>query len=240
MISGFLRILRKCDFLRLLLEQVYIAQALADDFRLVVLQGDDAGRHAGDRSPVDHRIQPRPEMVMNEGCIMKNLAVGRGGAGRDDRIAQCADQGQADVVGRYPDAGGLAFGEHDFGHQLGSGQDKGVGAGQKAFHGFIGVVGNFGVLADVFQIGADEAERLAFIALFEQINFFDGMLVHDIAADPVKGVGWISDQTAFPQYDHNLVDQPLLGIVQIDREQHDCAMAPWIGGESIFAKMADS
>ena len=90
----------------------------------------------------------------------------------------------------------LRFGQHDFGHQLGTCQNEGKRAGQQPFHGFIGVVGNLGILADIFQIGTDKAEWLVFGALFEQINFLDGPLVHDVAADTVIGVGGIGDQPA--------------------------------------------
>jgi len=45
----------------------------------------------------------------------------------------------------------------------------------------------------VLQVRTDEAEGLFFAALLELIDFFDGLLVHDIAADTVIGVRWIGD-----------------------------------------------
>ncbi len=54
----------------------------------------------------------------------------------------------------------MALGQHKLGHQLGAVQNKGVGAGQKALHGAVGEVGDFGVFRYVGQVRADETERL--------------------------------------------------------------------------------
>ena len=77
------------------------------------------------------------------------LPSGSVGAGADDRMAQFADDSQADGVIRYTDADRVAFGQHDSGNQPRTLQDERVGSGQETFHGLVGIVGDLGVFTDV-------------------------------------------------------------------------------------------
>jgi hypothetical protein len=50
-----------------------------------------------------------------------------------------------------PDPCRLTFCQHDLGYEPGALQNKGIWAGKKSLHGLESVVGDLGILADVFE-----------------------------------------------------------------------------------------
>jgi hypothetical protein len=75
-------------------------------------------------------------------------------------------------------------------------------------------------MADIFQTGTDKAKGLAFIALFYLVDPFNGSFVHDIAADPIIGIGWIDDDPPAFKDIHDLLDESLLGILLVNIDKH--------------------
>jgi hypothetical protein len=75
-------------------------------------------------------------------------------------------------------------------------------------------------MADVFQTGTDKTKGLAFIALFYLVDPFNGSFVHDIASDPIKGIGWIDDDPPAFKDIHDLLDESLLGILLVNIDKH--------------------
>jgi len=52
---------------------------------------------------------------------------------------------------------------------------------------------------------------------FKLVYALDGFLVKEITTHTVKGVRWVDYQASVIQYLNNLVYEPLLGIICIDR-----------------------
>jgi len=71
------------------------------------------------------------------------------------------------------------------------------------------------------KIGTDEAEGLGFVPLFQAIDLFNGLFVHDITADTIKGVSGVADEPPLLEDIHNFIDHSGLGIIGIYVEQHD-------------------
>jgi hypothetical protein len=71
-------------------------------------------------------------------------------------------------------------------------------------------------VADVFQAGTDKTKRLALIPLFYLVDSFNGFFVHDIASDPIVGIGWEDHNPVVFKDFHDSFDQSLLGILLVN------------------------
>ena len=87
-------------------------------------------------------------------------------------------------------------------------------------HRLVSVVGNLGVLTDVFQVRADKTEGFVFGPSLDLVDPGDGFLVHDIAADTIQCISGVGDNTTPAEDLHNLIDFTLLRIMRIDFKQH--------------------
>jgi hypothetical protein len=76
----------------------------------------------------------------------------------------------------------------------------------------------------VGQVRADEAEGLGMVPAFELVDFFDRLLVHQVAADPVIGVGRVDDDPPLTEGLGDFPNQPQLGVLGVDAEQHGRAL----------------
>ena len=94
-------------------------------------------------------------------------------------------------------------------------QNKGIWTGKKSFHGLEGIVGDLSVLADVFEIRTDKAKRLVFWSTFQLINTGDGVLVENVAANTVIGVGWIGNNSTVEENFYGPTNEPFLWIVRV-------------------------
>ena len=74
-------------------------------------------------------------MFVDQGWIVKDFVVGQRCAGRDDGVAELADEVDADPVLGNTNTGGLPFGQHHLGYHFRALKDKGIGARKQAFHG---------------------------------------------------------------------------------------------------------
>ena len=99
-------------------------------------------------------------------------------------------------------------------------QNKGIWAGKKSFHCFEGVIGNLSVLADVFEIRTDKAERLVFRSTFQLINTGDGVLVENVAANAVIRISWISNNSTVAEDFYCPTNEPFLWIVRVYLQDH--------------------
>ncbi len=151
----------------------------------------------------------------------QDYTIGIGGAGTEYGVTEFSDDGQADGMIRHPNAGSLAFGQHNFRYQSGSFQDKGIRSGKQPLHGFVSIIGDLGVLADVLEIRTNKAEGLVLGSPFELINAFDGFLVENIAANAVKSVSWIGDDTSTAEDFHCSANEPFLRVLGVDLQDHD-------------------
>ena len=52
----------------------------------------------------------------------------------------------------------------------------------------VSIVGDLGILADVFQVTANETEWFYMGTSFQLVDLFDGCLVEEVAADSIIGV----------------------------------------------------
>ena len=122
---------------------------------------------------------------------------------------------------RDANAGCFPFGQHYPGNQFRTIQYKCIGPWKKSFHGSVGVVGNLGIKADMFQIGTNETEGFVFMALFDLINAFNRLFIHDITTNPIERIGWVGNDAPFFQMFGDTSNKSFLGIYRIDLEQHD-------------------
>ena len=121
---------------------------------------------------------------------------------------------------RDPDAGRFPFGQHHLGNQLGSFQNKCIGPRQKSFHGSVGIIGNLGIKTDMFQVGAYETKGFVFLTLFNLIDTFNRLFVHDVASDAIKRIRGIGNDSPIFQMRDNALNESFLGIYWVDLEEH--------------------
>ena len=84
----------------------------------------------------------------------------------------------------------------------------------------MGVVGNLSVLADVFEVRTDKAERFVFRSTFQLINTGNGVLVENIAANTVIRVSWISNYSTVEEDFYCPTNEPFLWIVRVYLQDH--------------------
>jgi hypothetical protein len=77
-----------------------------------------------------------------------------------------------------------------------------------------------GIIADVLEICADDAETLILTEFPEAMNPFYGVLLIQIASQAIDGIGGIGDNPAFLESVHDLADKPQLRIFRIDFDDH--------------------
>jgi len=141
-------------------------------------------------------------------------------AGGDDGVLQLSHQGKGDIIIRDPDTDGLLVCQHDLGDQLGSLQDKGIGPGDERSHNTIGIVGDMGIVADVLEVCADDAETLILAVFLEAMNPLYGILLIQIASQAIDGISGISNNTARLKSIHHLANKPWLRIFRIYLDDH--------------------
>jgi hypothetical protein len=57
-------------------------------------------------------------------------------------------------------------------------------------------------------------------SIFQLVNELNPLLVHEVATDPIKGVGGVANHTALFQGVADLLDQSFLRVVGIDGNDH--------------------
>jgi hypothetical protein len=77
------------------------------------------------------------------------------------------------------------------------------------------------IVSDVGEVRADESERVRAVHLFDLIETVRRLLVGEVAAQPVDGVGRVRDDVARLQRFHGAADLPRFGMIGIHREDHD-------------------
>ena len=98
---------------------------------------------------------------------------------------------------------------------------KHVRPGQISLQEQEGAVLDDRVARDVGEVGADERELLRLVHLLDLVEPVDRPLVEEIAAQPVHRVGRITDDFAGFERVDGTADLARLGMVGIDRKQHD-------------------
>ena len=81
--------------------------------------------------------------------------------------------------------------------------------------GLVGGIGHAGITADVFQIGADETERLFFVLSLDRVDPFDAFFVGQGASQAIDRVGRVNNEPALPEDLDCLFNQPHLGILAV-------------------------
>ena len=83
-------------------------------------------------------------------------------------------------------------------------------------------VNTFCVITEMAQVAANE-RQLCFlrIHLFDLADPFHCLVLPDIAAQSVNGIGWINDHTSVFQAFGHLADQPGLWILGMDMYEHN-------------------
>ena len=71
-----------------------------------------------------------------------------------------------------------------------------------------------------FEIRTHKGKGLTLWPVFNQSNFFNGLLGGEIAANPIARIGGITDHRTTLETIDNLLNQPLLGIFWINCKQH--------------------
>ena len=151
---------------------------------------------------------------------LQDDTIGTRGTCTEYRMSQLLDHSQADGMIWNPDSSRLPFGQHDLGYEAGASQNKSIWSGKKSFHCLEGIVGNSSVLANIFEIRTDEAERFVFRSTFQLINTGDGVLVENIAANTVIGVSWISNNSTVKDNFYCPTNKPFLWIVRVYLQDH--------------------
>jgi hypothetical protein len=72
----------------------------------------------------------------------------------------------------------------------------------------------------VFEIGTDETKGLILWSPLHLIYPLDGVLVEDVAADAVEGVGWVGDDASISEGVDRPANEPLLGVLGMDLQDH--------------------
>ena len=111
-----------------------------------------------DGSSIDYQIEGLAEHLVDLLRVAIEAFVRLCNAGGDDGMIQCSHEGEGDSIIGDPDPDGLLIGEHDLGDQFGGLQDKGIGPWYECFHDPVGVIRDMGILADVLEVRADDAE----------------------------------------------------------------------------------
>jgi hypothetical protein len=78
-----------------------------------------------------------------------------------------------------------------------------------------------GIIADVLEICADDAETLILAVFLEVVNPLYGVLLIQIASQAIDGIGGIGNNPALLESVYNLADKPLLRIFGIDFNDHE-------------------
>jgi hypothetical protein len=78
-----------------------------------------------------------------------------------------------------------------------------------------------GIIADVLEICADDAEALILAVFLEAMNPFYRILLIQIASQAIDGIGGIGDNPSLLQNVHHLADEPRLRIFRIDFDDHE-------------------
>ena len=198
----------------------YIAFSCSDDLDPFVEEADHARWCRGDDPAVDYHIHPLAEELLDDPVVAQKFAFPVLDAGADDGGAHLGNQVLADPIVGDPDAGRLPLGEDYFGNGAGGLENERIGPGEETFHDLVGVVGDPRVSADVLEVGADEAERLPPVAALDLVDPLNSLLVEQVAPNPVDRVGRIDDDPAAAEDLHRPADQPHLGILIVDGDQH--------------------
>jgi hypothetical protein len=138
----------------------------------------------------------------------------------NNRVFQFPYQGKGDCVVRDPDPHGLLVRQHDLGDQLCGLEDKGVRAGDESLHGPIGVIRDIGVVADIFQVCADDAQSFVLGMPFQMVDPFDGIFLVKITPEPIDGIGGIGDNPSILKDVCHFTDESLLRVLRVDFNDH--------------------
>src|SRR4028119_782261 len=73
---------------------------------------------------------------------------------------------------------------------------------------------------DVAEVGADEREALVALHPLDLVEALDGLLVHEVAPEPVDGVRRVRDDAPLVQEVDGPLDFPGLRVFWVDRKKH--------------------
>jgi len=77
-----------------------------------------------------------------------------------------------------------------------------------------------GIITDVLEICADDAETLILTEFPEAMNPLYGVLLIQITSQAIDGIGGIGNNPSLLESVHNLADKPQLRIFRIDFDDH--------------------
>ena len=188
--------------------------------RILIGKIDDTRVFRHYNSAIDHHVQLSTKHLINLLRVIIEALIGFGDAGGDDRTAQFFHQGKGNSIVRNPYPHGLLVRQHNLGDQFGGLQDKGVRSGYKCLHGSVSIIGNIGVLTDIFQVCADDAQSFVLGEPFQTVDPFHGIFLVEIAAEAVDGIGGIGNDPSLPESIYDLADEPRLRIIRVDLDDH--------------------
>jgi hypothetical protein len=188
--------------------------------RILIGKIDDTRVFRHYNSAIDHHIQLSTEHLIDLLRIIIEALIGFGDAGGNDGAAQFFHQGKGDCIVRNPDPYGLLVCQHDLGNQFCGLQDKGVWSRYKCLHGSVSIIGNIGILTDIFQVCADDAQPFVLGKPFQTVDPFNGIFLIEIAPEAIDGIGRIGDNPSLPESVYDLADEPWLRIIRVDLDDH--------------------
>jgi hypothetical protein len=169
---------------------------------------------------IDHHVQLSAKHLIDLLRVIIEALIGFGDAGGNDRTAQFFHQGKGYCIVRNPDPHGLLVRQHNLGDQFGGLEDKGVRSRYKCLHGSVSIIGNIGVLTDIFQVCADDAQSFVLGKPFQTVDPFNGIFLVKIAPEAIDGIGGIGNDPSLPESVYDLADEPWLRIIRVDLDDH--------------------
>jgi hypothetical protein len=77
-----------------------------------------------------------------------------------------------------------------------------------------------GIFADIFQIGTHKRKRLALRPFLDLHQPLDRLLMKQVATHAITCISGITDNRSIPQAFNNRLNQPELGIIGVNFNQH--------------------
>jgi len=173
-----------------------------------------------DHPPIDDQIKLLAKALLDLGRVIVEAFIRSVDAGANDGVSEFLDEGQADLIMRDPNPDRILFGQGNLGDKFRRLENKGIGTWKEALHDLVRLVRHMGILADVFQIRANETEGLIFLGFLQSMDLPDCLRIEQIATHPINGVRGVSDHRSLSQDLHYFSNQPDLRILRIDGQYH--------------------
>src|SRR5882672_4573383 len=180
-------------------------------------QVDHRGRLVQRHPAVEDEVQPMAELVLDVRRVGERLSLRDRRAGGGQGTPQAMHQRRGDGRVRDPHADRALPRQRGARHQPGRRQHHGVRSREEPPQQAEPVVVDDRVLRHLTEIAAEKRERLARVAPLEQRHPLDGLLLEQVAADRVVGVGRVAHQAARLEHRHRARDVPRLRVHGVDR-----------------------